>query len=253
DGKPDGFQAVLLDITSIKEAQAQLEAEQDRIEFLNDLMVHDLINVNQGILSVLELQLRDPTLPEGLGELVELALSQVTRSTALIARMRRLSRVKTEIPEFEVRDIAVALQSAIASLEKTIPEKTLQLETNIETGKHLVLADSLLFDLFYNLLYRALKSDRQKRVRVDLKVGPAESKGFLQILFKDRVPPSASEDRTEYLGKVTGDPLALDVGISLTLVERIVTRYGGKVWTQESTPDSGADGTILIILLPRPK
>ncbi len=252
DGMVDGFQSVILDITSIKETQAELQAEQDRIEFLNDLMVHDLINVNQGILSVLELQLREPTLPEGFRELVELALSQVTRSTALIARMRRLSRIKTEIPQFEKRDIAVTLHSAVESLEEVIPDKTLQLETNVEAGKYIVLADSLLYDLFYNLIYRALKIDEQKQVRVNLMVGPAKSKGFLQILYKDYVPTSSAEEGVHLVGRVTGDTAALDLGISLTLVERIVMRYGGKVWVQDPTPDSPAEGTILIILLPKP-
>jgi PAS domain S-box-containing protein len=254
DGEIDGVQAVILDITSMKEAQAKLQAEQDRIEFLNDLMVHDLINVNQGILSVLELQLRAPNLPEGAEELIELAVSQITRSTALIARMRRLSRIKSEVPQFEGRDVAASLQSAVESLEEELPAKTLQLATNIEAGKHIVLADSLLYDLFYNLLFRALQFTRQEEVQVSLMVGPAKSKEFLQILYKDQVPSSVEEDEKAYrLGRVTGDLMTLDLGICLTLVERIVTRYGGKVWAQESSPDSSIDGTTLIILLPKPK
>ncbi|MHA1423910.1 MAG: PAS domain-containing protein [Candidatus Thorarchaeota archaeon] len=66
----------------------ELRHEQARVEFLLDLMTHDLTNINQEILSTFEVALLTPELPNGLENLLHESMNEVERGSNLISNVK---------------------------------------------------------------------------------------------------------------------------------------------------------------------
>ncbi len=248
-----GYILVTRNISERKEAERELEEAKARAEFFTDLMAHDLNNINQAILSALELQIYDPEIPKNLQTKLQLALQQVERSSALIGRVKKFSRIESIQPLLEIRDLEPDFQTAFNTAKQSFPNKTIRVDTNIHPGKFKVFADDLIIDLFFNLLHNAIKFDRNDRVEIGINVFPDENKRFLRVEISDNGPgiPDDLKERifaryTQRIGKkIQGS------GIGLTLVQRIVGRYGGKIWVEDRVKGDFSKGAKFIFLLPR--
>ncbi len=249
---PLGYILVARDITERKEAEKELEEAKARAEFFTDLMAHDLNNINQAILSALEIQLYDPDVPEPLREQLQVALEQVERSSALIGRVRKFSRIDATRPHLGVRDIEPDFQSALNAVKQAFPKKTIRVDTNIHPGKYMILADELLLDLFYNLLHNATKFDRREKVEIEVNVSPDDNKRFLRIELTDQGPGISDELKKLIFARFTrriGEK-AQGSGIGLTLVQRIIGRYGGQIWVENRVENDYSKGAKFVFLLP---
>jgi signal transduction histidine kinase len=216
------------------------------------LMAHDLNNINQAILSALELQLYDPDVPQPLREQLQVSLEQVERSSALIGRVRKFSRIDATKPILEVRDLEPDFQSALNAVKQAFPKKTIRIDTNIHPRKYKILADDLLVDLFYNLLHNATKFDRHEKVEIEVKASPDDNKRFLRIEVSDRGPGISDELKKLIFARYTrriGEK-AQGSGIGLTLVQRIIERYGGQIWVENRIEEDYSKGAKFVFLLP---
>jgi two-component system cell cycle sensor histidine kinase/response regulator CckA len=252
EGKPSGYILVTRDITERKKAEEELEEAKARAEFFTDLMAHDLNNINQAILSALELQLYDPDVPQPLREQLQVSLEQVERSSALIGRVRKFSRIDATKPILEVRDLEPDFQSALNAVKQAFPKKTIRIDTNIHPRKYKILADDLLVDLFYNLLHNATKFDRHEKVEIEVKASPDDNKRFLRIEVSDRGPGISDELKKLIFARYTrriGEK-AQGSGIGLTLVQRIIERYGGQIWVENRIEEDYSKGAKFVFLLP---
>ncbi|MFW9831848.1 MAG: PAS domain S-box protein, partial [Candidatus Thorarchaeota archaeon] len=252
NGIPIGFIFVIRDISQRKKAEQELEEAKAQAEFFTDLMAHDLSNINQAILSALELQLLDTDISERRRQQVSLALDQVERSSALIGRVKKFSRIGGVQPLQEIRDIEPDFQAALSTVRQAFPEKSIRVDTNIHPGKFKVLADDLLVDLFFNLLHNAVKFNRTEKVKINLHVQRAENRRFLRIELEDYGPGIPDDLKARIFARYTrriGEK-AQGSGIGLTLVQRIIGRYGGRIWVEDRVKDDHSKGAKFIFLLP---
>ncbi len=252
EGNPSGYIIVARNITERKQAEQALREAKARSEFFTDLMAHDLNNINQAILSGIELQLMNPELPEKLRTQLQLSLEQVERSAALIGRVKKFSGMDEVQILMEVRDIEPDFRSALEAIKQAFPKKTILVDTNIHPEEFKVLADDFLMDLFYNLLHNAVKFDRSEKVDLEVKIHPDINKRFLRIEVSDHGPgiPDDLKERifARYTQKVGAKTQGS--GIGLTLVQRIIDRYGGRIWVEDRVKDTHDQGAKFIFLLP---
>ncbi len=252
EGNPTGYIIVTRNITERKAGERALEEAKAQAEFFTDLMAHDLNNINQAILSALELQLMNPELPEELRNQLELSLEQVERSAALIGRVKKFSGMDEADTLIEVRDLEPDFQSALQAVKQAFPAKTILLDTNIHPDSYKVLADDFLFDLFFNVLHNAVKFDQQEKVKIEAKVNQDKNKRFLRIEISDHGPgiPDDLKERIFARYSLRIDHKAQGSGIGLTLVQRIVDKYGGRIWVEDRVKGSHTKGAKFIFLLP---
>ncbi len=252
DGKPKGYIIVTRNIRERKDDERALEEAKARAEFFTDLMAHDLNNINQAILSTLELQLLNPELPETLRTQLQLSLHQVERSAALIGRVKKFSGMDKIETLMEIRDIEPDFQSALQAVKQAFPEKTIKLDTNIHPDKYKVLADDLLADLFFNLLHNSVKFDHHEKVEVEAKVHSDTNKRFLRVEISDHGPGIPDDLKKRIFARYTQRVFekAQGSGIGLTLVQRIVDRYGGEIWVEDRVKGNYTKGAKFIFLLP---
>lgn len=237
-----------IDITQQKTAEEQLERAVARTEFFNDLMVHDLNNMHQGIMSGLELLLMDPGLSRSSTDFAERSLEQTRRSVALVGNVRKLSRVDKEQVKLSKKHPFPMLMSAIEMVKNSFPKKEISLNTNIVEGSHPVLAGDFLLDIFYNLLLNSMNADPSNEVILDILATPSDEAGFMKIVFKDRGPGINDEMKETILSRLEGrGPHGW--GLGLTLVKRIIDRYGGKIWIEDRVEGDHKQGACIVMLL----
>ncbi|MFX1576238.1 MAG: PAS domain S-box protein [Promethearchaeota archaeon] len=252
DGNPTGYIIVTRNITDRKAAERALEEAKARAEFFTDLMAHDLNNINQAILSALELQLMNPDLPEELRTQLQLSLEQVERSAALIGRVKKFSGLDEIDKLMEVRDIEPDFHEALHAVKQAFSSKSIFLDTNIHPEEYKILADELLFDLFFNVLHNAVKFDQNERVEIEVQVSPDANKRFLRIEISDHGPGIPDDLKERIFARYTQRVFekAQGSGIGLTLVQRIVDRYGGRIWVEDRVEGNHTKGAKFVFLLP---
>lgn len=239
------------DITRRRRAEEELLEAKNRAEFLVDLMTHDLNNINQGIMLALELILCEKGLPDRCKERVQLALAQVRRSTQLIASVKRFQCMETEPRRIRARDLYPAVVAAAEAVKQVFPQKQLDLKMGLREGEYLVRADEFLVELFFNLLHNAMKFDRKSKVVVDIRVLSAQKEGFLRVEVRDRGPGIPDVEKERILSRLAGgEEIVYGSGIGLTLAQRIVNRYGGKIWVEDRVKGDHTKGASFVILLP---
>ncbi|MHA1576843.1 MAG: sensor histidine kinase, partial [Candidatus Thorarchaeota archaeon] len=220
-----------------------------RAEFFNDLMAHDLNNVHQGLLTTLELMLYDESFPAQYRGRAEAALGQVQRSLDLIANVRKFSHIdQLEQTELERIDVYSVLSDAIKAVNHTFPNKKLEPNINITQNQYSIMVDEFFVDVLYNLLHNSMKFDEHEEVKVDISANMDERGEYLEIRIAD-YGSGISDDQKGKLFTRLGPTKASGSGIGLTLVKRIIERYGGKIRVENRIPEDMGSGACFVISL----
>jgi PAS domain S-box-containing protein len=248
DGTPIQF-VITTDITERMEAYDAAMESRARAELFNDLMAHDLNNIHQGIMSSLELLLMSGSLSERLVNQVEVALGQVKRGSEIIASVRKYSRVVEEPLKLSELDISPLLLTAEVMVSSAFPEKRINVNSNFKKGDFKVFADDFLVDAFFNLLHNAAKHDSRTDVNVEVNARIDKDSNSIEIMFEDFGPGIKDSKKVILFSRLTEEG-EVAAGIGLTLVQRIVKRYGGEIDVEDRVKGDYTKGTCFIIRLP---
>jgi PAS domain S-box-containing protein len=251
DGTPIQY-VITTDITERMKAYEATKEAHARAELFNDLMAHDLNNIHQGIMSSLELILMSGNLPQNLISQVDLALEQVIRGSEIIANVRKFSRVVEEPLELSKFDIDPVLLSAEVMVSSAFPEKSVNVNPSFQKGDFKVFADDFLVDAFFNILHNAVKHDQSNDVTIEVKARIAEDSNSVDILFEDYGPGIKDSKKATLFSRIKENG-EVGAGIGLTLVQRIVRRYGGDVSVEDRVKGDYAQGACFIVRLPLAK
>jgi len=243
---------ILSNINEQNRVLEELRHEQMRVEFLLDLMTHDLTNINQEVLTALEVALFTPDLPASLEVLLQEGVTEVERGSNLISNVKKLWRIARRPPRMFCYDLAESLFAAKEMVEQSFPHKEMQLNTNLKIGKLFVTADEYLIEVFKSLLHNAMKFDNRDKVRIDIESEVMPHTPFLKIQIKDYGPGIIDEDKSvifDQLSHRRDSPRGL--GLGLTLTKHVVENYGGYIRVEdrvEGVPEKGANFILLLRL-----
>ena len=241
--------------TNINEQNRLLEElrhEQTRVEFLLDLMTHDLTNINQEILSALEVALFTPELPEVLESLLHEGVNEVERGSNLISNVKKLWRIARRPPRMFRCDLGESLLAAKEMVEGVFPRKKMQLTSDLKIGEYFVTADEYLIEVFKSLLHNAMKFDTRDVVKIDVETEVIPHTPFLKMQIKDQGPGIVDEEKSiifDQLAHRRDSPRGL--GLGLTLTKHVLENYGGYIRVEdryEGEPEKGANFILLLRL-----
>ena len=230
--------AVLHNVTLFEE----IKESNLTLEFINDLMSHDLTNINQVTLGYLDF-LKETELSEKQRRFVETILYSTRRNMRLIENVKKLWESSRVSPN--PIDVDKCIRAAMEEIN-IFPGKKVKL--NYTPKAYFAIADEFLIDVVGNLIDNAMKFDSSEEVVIDISVTEEGDKCRVSVADRGKGIPDAYKNtifsRLERLEKgVRG------TGLGLHLVKTIVSLYGGEVWVENNNPT----GSIFNIRLPRVK
>ncbi len=245
DGKGNsvGSIAVGLDVSQLKEAEGELHGAMEKLQMLNEklrvvggLTRHDVRNKLAAVTG--NAYLARKKLP-GNNEVLDY-LRQIEASVEETVRILDFARTYEMLGAEELTYITVekAVDEAIALFADFNGMKMINNCHGLT-----VLADSLLRQLFYNLIDNSLKYGK-KTTRIRLYYGKA-GHGKLKLIYEDDGVGISAADKSKLFkeGYSTGG----STGYGLHLIRKMVEVYG---WTIEETGESGK-GAQFTITIPK--
>ena len=240
--------------------KSRLEREvfvlKERAEFYNDLMAHDINNINQiimGYLSALsESGLREQERMGYVGN----ALSAVKRSAMLIETVRKLRQILEIEPEMKAIALSDILKASIERVKADHKDKEVEVNYTPSEERQYVLVDSFANDIFINLLDNAVKFTPSPKVTIGIGVTDYAKNGneFYALRVEDRgrgVPDEAKGSIFKRFHE--GQKYTKGSGIGLYLVKTLVSRYGGEIWVEDRVKRDHTQGSIFNVLIPKQK
>ncbi|MBD3172370.1 PAS domain S-box protein [Candidatus Bathyarchaeota archaeon] len=243
-----GYDGFAKDITERHQSiKAEIEARR-RAEFLVDLMSHDINNINQGLLMLLEHLRGEEELTQNHRVPIKLAIEQVNYATELIKNVKKLQTVLEEPIELTQVKIGNIIDLAAEAAKGAFPKKKLEVSFDESVKNTKVLADDFLKDLFFNLFHNSMKHSDGDNVRIDVGVYPADISENVEIHVCDYGSGIPDEEKKRILQRRLG---AKGSGIGLTIVNYLLDRYNGDIRIQDRVENKPSNGSRFIIVLPR--
>ncbi|MGA1793536.1 MAG: PAS domain S-box protein [Thermoplasmatota archaeon] len=220
---------------SLREQSEKLVNAMDEITLYNDLMIHDIHNANAGIMGYLEL-----LNIEGIGEdkrkkYITRALNEVSKSSSIIKDVKVMSLAKPG-PERNPVDLLSVFETATRKTREEWGDRCPKIEMDIP-DLH-ILADDLLEEglmrVLLNIIHRG--AGKGSKVKISAKRDPSRSNLVpepVHIIISDDLG-NVGEDEIK---RVLDRPRSTDKGshgLGLYLVKKIIERFGGMIWVDNS-------------------
>jgi two-component system, sensor histidine kinase and response regulator len=219
----------------------ELEAANQELEAFSSSISHDLRAPLRAIAGFSSLLVENycAQLPADARQLLDRVQVSVNRMQQLIEHMLRFARLSRQSLTRAPVDIKVLVSEVLEELRGEYQDR--QVEIRVESLPDAIGDSVLLRQVFINLLSNAFKFTRQ-RARAVIEIGSEPTDGTLVYFVRDN---GAGFDMryTERLFSAfyrLHDASTFEgVGIGLSLVQRIIQRHGGRIWTKAAV-DQGA-------------
>ena len=211
---------VVIDVTERKEAE-------EREQFLNSLLRHDIKNKAQAVQSFLRL-LEEEELSEDSKELVEEAIKANKESVNLIQKVRLLLKAQEE--EKEPVDIVSTIKDSVESNEKLARMEGIELSVECPSSDCKVKGGSLLGEIFHNIIENSINHSEGSRINISGEVKDDEVVCSIEDDGKG-IPDDKKETIFEK-GFTTDEERG--TGLGLFLVKMLLESYGGSIEVKDS-------------------
>jgi PAS domain S-box-containing protein len=228
--RPGRHLTALRDVTDRVEREAELDRERARVEFLNRLLRHNVLNGMNLVLA--KLDALEPSVPADRRDDLGSARHRGEEIVDLIQTARRLATDVSAGGEDRTIDVREPLIEAVDGVRATSPAATV--ECDVPDEAVWVHADGMLTTAFDHLLTNAIQHNDSASVRVGATV-TVES-GTVTVTVADDgegMPPERLAQLFE------GDAFAHTRdwgGFGLSIVHALVREYGGQVRAEANEP-----------------
>jgi PAS domain S-box-containing protein len=253
-GRPVKIFGTMQDITERKQAENALRDAKDQVELYMDLMGHDINNMNQVSMGFLELAHNIIEMEGKLGEdnivLLDKAMDSLKNSSQLIDNVRKLQREKMGLYEPEVLDVCSVIEDAIQQF-RNVPGRDVRI-TCKPIKDSLVRANSLLKDVFVNLVGNAMKhSWGPLTVNIVVSRVLDNGKTYCRVDVEDNGPGIPDDLKNTLFDRLSLTATrARGKGFGLCLIKMLVDDYQGKFWVEDRVPGDHTKGARFVVLLP---
>ncbi|WP_323674220.1 PAS domain S-box protein [Halorubellus sp. PRR65] len=242
DGDLRGFLKVTRDMTERREREQQLEHERERLEFMNRIIRHNLLNgmnvveARAGLLSGRV----DPEVAEHL----ETVQSRVRDMVDLIETMRSFMQVLTEEDGERTEPVVLdaVLSSEVEKARKAYDDATVAYDPPPDVR---VVGNDLLPEVFENLLSNAVQHNDSPEPTVEVTARVDGDEAVVTVADDGPGVDEAMRDAIFEKGEKGFD--SPGTGFGLYLVRELVASYDGTI-DVENRPDGGAKFTVRLPL-----
>ncbi|MFW9793974.1 MAG: hypothetical protein ACFFEE_06725 [Candidatus Thorarchaeota archaeon] len=185
-------------------AMRDVQSSHSRASLYADLLMHDVSNYNQMVMTTLELLGSEDISSDQRQRLADDGCQVITFSEQLIANVRLLSETdRPEISKLEPTNLVSTIVSALDMFTQRVGSGELIVEFQPETSQAIVMANDLIVHIFLNILYSALECRiRGETVTIGIDSIEHEGEDFWQIDIN--APGRSIESEQEYSSSTLG-------------------------------------------------
>lgn len=227
---PGRHLAALQDVTDRVERESDLDRERARVEFLNRLLRHNVLNGMNLVLA--KLDTLEPAVSPTHRDDVDAARRRSEEIVDLIQTARRLATdVSTEVGAMSV-DVRDPLTEAVERVRTDYPDASIEFDAPEDPVE--VHADGMVETAFEHLLTNAVEHNDTDAVTVSVGVDVDPRTVTITVADDgDGIPP-------ERLAQLFTDEAFVHTrdwgGFGLSIVHALVGEYDGRVWAEPNEP-----------------
>ena len=243
----------------LKESEEKYRKAYNQANLYRDIFAHDINNMLQNIQSSAELSslyLNNPEKLQTLKELSEIITEQIERGKKLITNVRKITKIDESEVKLEKIEGSKMLNNAVEYLRNSFQARTIDININPSDKKFLVMADTLLLDVFENILINAVRHNNKSSINIDINISEVHLKDLehIKIEFKDNAIGISDYRKKSIFEKGTRkSQRSKGMGLGLSLVKKILESYHGKIWVEDRVSGDYSQGSNFIILLQKVK
>jgi signal transduction histidine kinase/PAS domain-containing protein len=228
-------------LTSV-ERNRELERERNRLDFMNRLLRHNLLNS----LNVVEARLDflGGRVDYEVNEHLEVAADRTREMVEFVEKIHRVTRAigREREQTLEATSLRDVLSKRVERTRSTYPEAEFHTASVPDVD---VVADDLLGDVFDNVLMNAVQHNTSEtpRVRVDASVHDEE----VVVSVADNGPGVPDEEKPRVFDRESDEFDDPGTGFGLYLVGEILDSYDGSISVEDNDPE----GAVFRVTLQR--
>jgi len=220
---------------------AELESANKELEAFSYSVSHDLRGPLRGVAGFSQILQEDyrEQIPAPALELVTMIQSSAQRMNQLINDLLMLSHLSHQPLHKSHFDLATLVTDTVAELRSQ--EKDRQIEISIEPMLECYGDQSLLRQVFVNLIGNALKFTRGLPA-AEIEIASRKQDGEILFFVRDNGAGFDMKYATKLFApfeRLHSKEQFEGTGVGLSIVQRIIERHGGRIWA-EAAPGKGA-------------
>jgi PAS domain S-box-containing protein len=233
----------------------KLQEAKKEIEMLNDLMFHDINNFNFASMNYLEMIANSKDLPAEHKAYAEKSLHLIRQTASLIDNVKKLTKIGVmNTKDFAPVNISDVLKKTVSGLENSFPGRSISVKLNVPESCY-VMGNSLIEELFVNLLSNSVKYDPHEDAEIDIDCEKVidEGRPIWRICISDRghgVPDDQKILLFQKYVRLKPDAKTTGTGLGLSICRALVDKFGGRIWVEDRVPGKNELGAKFCITLP---
>lgn len=229
--------AVRAERASVQAKEA--EERREMLDYLNSLLRHEVLNTSAVITGYADLLKTRTDEDDPEYEYLDIIDRQATELTGTTKDVRLLLQSIEEGVDLEPVNLTNVLEEELDKLADRYDHVVIEATIPADVSVH---ADELLKRIFSNLLDNAVEHNESEQPRITVSVSTTPDTVEVRVTDNGSGIPEAERDLL--FETTTGKT---DHGIGLTIVARLVDRYGGGIELTET----GQDGSVFTVTLPK--
>jgi len=239
-----------------------MDGAKTQVRMYLDILTHDVGNLVSPLNAYLEMMLATTTLTSTQSKYLTSALESSKSILHLIRNVRRMAQtVEGAKPEMVPVNISKTINQVVADAKNAFVGRSIEIRASLPKEELWAMADSLVDEVFYNLVSNSIKYDGHEQVVIDVEAKPTEFESRASVLVRitDRgagIPDEYKEKvfvrgfRESHKGEWPTAPKARGAGMGLPLVKSLVDRYGGRIWMENRVHGDFTKGSVVSVILP---
>jgi signal transduction histidine kinase len=248
---------LLFQNNQLQESREDYKRAFNQLEFLKDILVHDIKNIFQGLklnISIFSEQMKDELFGNQKEILLHNLEEQIKKGTRLVSNVYTYSKVEEGKKELEKVDLINYLNKSVKSLDKNFPKTDIQLKKNIilETDTANILANKFLEDLFDNILANAVKHNESEIIKISVTASEIQhnNENYYRVEFCDNGVGIPDERKSTIMREKQYDTHDGTIRFGLSIIKKLTERFKGKLLIKNRIEDDYTQGTCFILLFP---
>ena len=217
---------------AFKLSEKKYREELNRINFYKDLFIHDISDIFQGIVSATQLyniQLKNPKMSNYIVDINEIIENQIIRGAKLISKIIKLFQLEETKGDLKPVLLNTFILRSIKTLLNIFPNQIINIQIKSVCSNYWVQANDFLEELFDNILVNAVRHNENSTIEIIIKISKEriKLKSYVKVQFMDNgIGIQDTRKDSIFLRGTECD--TFKCGLGLSLVSRIIERYGGK-------------------------